>query len=167
MTDTLTLQARPLTQEAFAPYGDVIETRGHTPTPMNQGWAERYHDLAKVDVNEFEGSVHLSLVRAQPETVPVTLRLVERHPLASQAFVPLGTNPYLVVVAPAGPVPSRDALEAFLTDGQQGINYDKGIWHHPMIALEGQSDFVVVDRKGPGNNCDEAAIAGGTVEVRI
>lgn len=167
MTDTLTLQAIPLTRAAFAPYGDVIEMRGHTPSPMNQGWAERYHDLADVDMDEPEGRTAISLARSRPETAPVSLRLVERHPLASQAFVPLGPQPFLVVVAPAGAVPTRDMLEAFVSNGAQGVNYRKGIWHHPMIALEAVSDFLIVDRKGPGNNCDEAAIAGGKVEVRL
>jgi len=166
MTDTLTLNARPLTKGAFAPYGDVIEMQGHTASPMNQGWAERYADLADVEVGA-DGRTAMGIVRSRADVAPVTLRLVERHPLASQAFMPLGPNPFLVVVAPAGEAPTRDMLEAFITDGSQGINYRKGIWHHPMIALEGQSDFLVVDRKGPGNNCDEATIAGGNVEVRV
>lgn len=166
MTDTLTLQARPLTRERFAPYGDVIEMRGHTPSSMNQGWGQRYHDLAAVDVGD-DGRTAISLVRAQPESVPIPLRLMERHPLASQIFMPRGPQPFVVVVAPAGGIPGRGDLEAFVSDGTQGINYHKGIWHHPMIALESVTDFLVVDREGPGNNCDEADIADGRVEVRL
>lgn len=165
MTDTLTLQARPLTQEAFAPYGDVIEMQADTAVSMNQGWGQRCHDLAQVDVGA-DGQTKVSLVRAQPESEPVPLRLVERHPLATQAFIPQDHHPFLVVVAAAGEAPGRDQLEAFISNGYQGVNYHTGVWHHPMIALKAVTDFVVVDRKGPGDNCDEAEIAGGPVVVR-
>lgn len=167
MSEPLILQARSLTAEAFAAFGDVVEMAGHAGVPMNQGWAERFHDLARVDVRDQAGEVGISLARAQPENAPVTLRLVERHPLGSQIFMPLGTHPFLVVVAPAGDVPGRDALRAFVSNGRQGVNYHKGVWHHPMIALEAESDFLIVDRRGPGNNCDEAEIAGGDVVVQL
>lgn len=167
MAHELILQARPLIAPAFSPFGDVLETEGHTAESMNQGWAQRVHDLARVDVRDQDGDVGISLARAEPETVPVTLRLLERHPLGSQIFMPLGPNPFLVVVAPAGAVPYRDALVAFVSNGRQGVNYHKGVWHHPMIALETVSDFLIVDRRGPGENCDEVEIAGGDVVVRL
>ncbi len=167
MADPLILQARPLTADAFAAFGDVVEMAGHTATPMNQGWAQRYHNLAQVDVRDHSGEVGVSLARAQPETAPVTLRLLERHPFGSQIFMPLGSHPFLVVVGPAGDVPAREALLAFVSNGRQGVNYHKGVWHHPMIALEAESDFLIVDRRGPGDNCDEAEISGGDVVVQL
>ena len=83
--------------------------------------------------------------------------MMERHPLGSQAFVPLSDAPYLIVVAPAGDLdPAK--LRAFSTRGWQGVNYARGVWHHPLLALERVSDFLVVDRGGEGPNCDEAAL---------
>jgi ureidoglycolate lyase len=166
MAESMTLAAQPLTQTAFASFGDVIETAGHEHFAINQGMAERYHDLACVDVTADNGRAAISLVRARPETMPVRLRLVERHPLASQAFIPMGPQPFLVVVAPPGPVPTREALQAFISNGRQGINYRKDVWHHPMIALDAMTDFLVVDREGPGNNYEENEIQGGGVAVR-
>jgi ureidoglycolate lyase len=156
MTETMTLDAQPLTQTGFAAFGDVIEMAGHDSFAINQGMAERYPDLAVVDVTAHDGRTAIGLVRAQPETAPVRLRLGERHPLASQAFIPLGPQPFLVVVAPAGPIPAREALQAFISNGRQGINYHKGVWHHPMIALEAVTDFLVVDRIGPATTTTKA-----------
>ena len=158
--DVLSLRAEPLTAETFRPFGDVVERAGHDHFPINQGMAERYHDLAQVDITATDGRTALGLVRARPETVPVRLRLMERHPLASQAFVALCQRPFVVVVAPAGAPPARDTLCAFVTDGAQGINYHRGVWHHPIIALDETTDFLVVDREGPGDNCEECAIQG-------
>lgn len=165
--ETHVIAARPLTAAAFAPYGDVIEMTGHEPAPMNQGWAQRYHDLADVDVADSRGTVQISLARSQAEEAPVTLRLLERHPLGSQIFMPLSARPFLVVVAGADDRPGRDALRAFVGSAGQGVNYRKGVWHHPMIALEAASDFLIVDRQGPGSNCDEIAVPGGTVEISV
>jgi ureidoglycolate lyase len=81
--------------------------------------------------------------------------MVERHPLSSQAFVPLSRLPFLVVVARPGDVPRADDLRAFVTNGRQGVNYARGTWHHPLIAFDESGDFLVIDRGGPGADCDE------------
>jgi ureidoglycolate lyase len=100
----------------------------------------------------------INLFRAQPRTLPVDITMMERHPLGSQAFIPLRRGRYLVVVAPPGEFdPAR--MRAFWTDAWQGVNYAKGVWHHPLLALDQVSDFVVVDRGGEGNNCDELPLA--------
>ncbi len=86
--------------------------------------------------------------------------MFERHPLGSQSFVPLSGRPYLVAVAPAGEfVP--EAVRVFRAEGHQGVHYRKGIWHHFLLVLDEDSDFLVVDRAGPGDNCDEFALAPG------
>lgn len=149
------LRLQALTREAFAPFGDVIEPAAATQTyAINAGSATRFHDLARIDADRDDGRPVLSLFRAQPRTLPFALTMLERHPLGSQAFVPLSPRAYIVVVASA---PSALPL-AFLARDGQGVNYRAGTWHHPLLALDAVSDFLVIDRAGPGNNCDEAEL---------
>ncbi len=149
-----TLTIEPLTREAFAPFGDVIETEGAKQIPINLGTTIRFHDLARVDVAEEGGRTLVNLFRGQPRALPFEVKMLERHPLGSQAFVPLSDRPYLVVVAPAGELDPAQ-IRAFVSSGWQGVNYAKGVWHHPLIALGEVSDFVVVDRGGEGSNLNE------------
>jgi len=163
---TATLAIEPLTAEAFRPFGDVIEaveTVRHFT--INEGYAERFHDLAQVDVGTQGGRAIISIFRALPRALPMQLVLLERHPLGSQAFMPLSQRPYLVVVAPATPdaaapnaaTPDLATVRCFRAEPGQGVNYARGTWHHPLIALDAPCDFLVVDRGGaPGDhNCDE------------
>lgn len=144
----------PLTAEAFAPFGDVLETQGHHAFPINGGKVQRFHDLAQVDVEEMGGRAGISLFVAQPYDMPLSLAYVERHPLASQAFIPLDDTPFIVVVSAPHTIPTRDSLHAFVTNGRQGVNYARGVWHHVLIATGLHQTFAVVDRIGPGSNCD-------------
>ncbi|MDB5894790.1 MAG: ureidoglycolate hydrolase [Rhodoferax sp.] len=158
---TLRLAIEPLTAEAFRPFGDVIETSDQARHfTINEGYAERYHDLARIDVAAQGGHAILSIFKARPRVLPMQLLLLERHPLGSQAFMPLSQRAYLVVVAPATPMssaPDTAAMRCFRAEAGQGVNYARGTWHHPLIALEADCDFLVVDRGGaPGDhNCDE------------
>ncbi|MDA3922852.1 MAG: ureidoglycolate lyase [Salinisphaera sp.] len=161
----ITLTAVPLTAEQFAPYGDVIESTGPS-NPINQGKGWRYPELAGVDVTTNQGYATISRVACVPEAIPVPLRVLERHPLGSQAFIPVDGQRYLVVVAPAGEPPGLDALQAFVADSHQGINYHRGVWHHPMIALDAACEFVEVHRAGPGDNCDEIEL-GARITVGL
>lgn len=149
-----TLKIEALTRAAFAPFGDVIELAGARHYPINLGTTERYHDLAPVDTGAQNGRPLLNVFRGQPRTLPFEVTMMERHPLGSQAFVPLHERPYLVVVAPAGELDPA-ALRAFVSRGWQGVNYARGVWHHPLLALDGVSDFMVVDRGGDGLNLNE------------
>jgi len=146
-----------LTREAFAPFGDVIETRGASHFPINRGAVERFHDLARVDVGAApEGRGAISMARCTTPTVaPVRVQLVERHMLGSQAFIPLSIDPFLVVVAPLGDTVDATQLQAFVSNGSQGINYASGTWHAPLMAMVADQEFIVVDRIGPGDNCEE------------
>ncbi|HEU0099477.1 MAG TPA: ureidoglycolate lyase [Allosphingosinicella sp.] len=153
------MTAEPLTGEAFAPFGSVIEASdAAVKLEINRGHAVRYDALAEVDVADGGGSAVISLFRARPLAEPV-LRSFERHPLGSQTFVPLSGKPYLVAVAPAGPFnPAR--IRVFRAEPHQGVHYRKGVWHHFLLVLE-ESDFLVVDRAGPGDNCEEVGLAAG------
>jgi len=146
-----------LTHEGFAEFGDVISPDGAHHFSINNGTAERYHDLATIDVAESRGKPLVSLFRGQPRHFPFEVTGMERHPLSSQAFIPRSMQPYLIVVAPRGQF-DADALQAFLAKPGQGVNYARGVWHHALIALYEVSDFIVIDRGGAGENCDEVQL---------
>jgi ureidoglycolate lyase len=154
------LTVRPLTREAFAPFGDVIEVAGARSFQINDGTCIRYDNLARIDVAELGGHASLSVFRGQPVRFPVQLNEVERHPLGSQSFAPMGEFAFLIVVAANGEQDKPGEPYAFLSNGQQGINYARGTWHHPLLSLGQVTDFLVVDRAGPGANCDVAALPG-------
>ena len=154
----LPLTVQPLTREAFAPFGEVIEASDAAQHfTINAGTTERYHDLAHIEPGP-DGRVIVSIFRGQPRSLPFTVQMMERHPLASQAFIPMSGKPYLVVVAPAGAAPRAGELKVFLARGDQGVNYAAGVWHHPLLALDAVCDFIVIDRRGPGPNCDEVEL---------
>jgi len=152
MSRTITVE--PLTREAFAPFGQVIEIAGARHYPINNGMTERYHDLARVELAGTNPRPLISIFRGQPYTLPLELRLVERHPLGSQAFYPLSDRPFLVVVAldDAG---TPGMPRAFLTAPGQGVNIAINTWHGVLTPLGAVSDFIVVDRGGDGNNLEE------------
>lgn len=151
-----------LSRAAFAPFGEVIMLDGARHYPINEGTTERYHALATAQNEGQHGQIAISLFRAQPRTFPFKISIMERHPLGSQAFVPMSHDPkdeYLVLVAPPGEFDSQQ-MRAFICQGFQGVNYAKGVWHHPLIAMDKVSDFIVVDRIGEGHNCDEIQLDG-------
>jgi len=161
-----TLKPQTLTAEAFAPYGDVIEaTAAAEMIRINQGNTLRFHDLMAVDVLDGDGEVCVSIFRSNPLPQPVAIKLMEYHPLGTQAFMPLGQQPYLVVVAEAGEFDAAN-IKVFLAEAGQGVNYHKGTWHHYCLALNAESDFLVIDRKGDGDNCVEHLL-GVTEQIEI
>lgn len=150
-----TLKAQLLTRQAFAPFGDVVEIDGAEHFPINQGTVERYHDLAKVDVGE-GGRTLVSIVESLSATsLPISVNLVERHPLGSQAFIPMDETAMCVVVAKASDDIIPENLHAFVSNGKQGVNYHRGTWHMPLVAFTRGKRFLVVDRGGAGDNCEE------------
>jgi ureidoglycolate lyase len=151
---TITLQAETLTGERFAPYGDVIETSRESSDAMNEARFERFDDLCKIDLIN-DGRIAVSIARCRmPTTLPLRLDMVERHPLGSQAFVPLTRCKMLVVVAPPEESVDASALRAFVSNGRQGINYHRGTWHMPLIAFEAGQEYLIIDRGGIEPNCD-------------
>ena len=151
---TSTLIPKPLTRELFEPYGDVIVGTGPFML-INGGSAKRFDALATVDGIGNDARAIISIFRVKAQSFPLAIRMMERHPLGSQAFIPLRSHRFLVVVARAGEAPSPEDLDAFWSDGSQGVNYRAGVWHHPVLALFDEDEFLVVDRSGPGDNCEE------------
>lgn len=146
----------PITAERFAPYGDVIHASRATKTAMNDARFERFNDLAKIDVDTGGGRTAVSIARSlTPSAFPYRIDMVERHPHGSQAFIPLTPFSFIVVVAPAGESVNTEDLCAFVTNGTQGVNYHKGVWHMPMIALEAGQEFLIVDRAPRDDNYEE------------
>jgi ureidoglycolate lyase len=148
------IRVEPLTADAFRPFGDVIES-GEVYELINSGTTKKFADLAQIDVATNGGRPCISIYRSTPYEMPLKIRMLERHPLGSQLFMPLHVEPFLVVVAPAGDTVDPSSVRAFLTNGRQGVNYRRGTWHHPLIGLRDSRDFLVVDRGGQGKNCDE------------
>lgn len=146
------ITTEPLTPEAFAPYGDVLDAVGAPDKIINQGKCGRYHDRARVDVApETGGRVGVSVFHAELRAFPYTLDLIERHPEGSQCFVPMSADPFLVIVSDGPEATPR----AFVTDGAQAINFHKGTWHGVLTPLSGNGMFAVVDRIGETPNLEE------------
>jgi ureidoglycolate lyase len=154
MSGELSLRPEPLTRAAFAAFGDVIEA-GHDFKAINSGTTQQYSKLTEVDVSADGGRTQVSVYRVVPYELPLAIKMLERHPLSSQLFMPLKSAPFLVVVAPPGERVELASVRAFVTNGAQGVNYRRATWHHPVIAFRNASEFLVVDRVGPGANCDE------------
>jgi ureidoglycolate lyase len=154
---TVTLRPIPITAERFAPFGDVISASTSALSAMNDARFERFDDRANIDIDENDGGhVAMSIVRCRtPTTLPYRIELVERHPLGSQAFVPLAPFSFIIVVAEPGETVSTGDLHAFVTNGSRGINYHRGVWHMPLIGLQRGQSFLLVDRAPGKGNCDE------------
>jgi ureidoglycolate lyase len=158
VTDII-IKAAGLTAEAFAPFGDVIEVTGRNFRWINEDTCERFDDLAQVDVLAAAGRPVISIFKSQPRALPFQVKTLERHPLSSQAIIPLDGLPFLVIVAEDGDAPISARIRAYRSSGAQGVNYGRNTWHHALIALDRTSHFLVVDRAGPGENCDEIAVS--------
>ena len=149
------LTAIPLTRDAFAPFGQVLDAGGwQNHYPINAGKCERYHDLATAEATGADARVILSVFKATPYDFPLKLTMVERHPFGSQAFMPLSPRPFLVVVAhDDGGKPGTP--HAFLTSPGQGVNYPRNLWHGVLTPIGEAQDFLVVDRSGAEKNLEE------------
>lgn len=150
------LEVLPLNQHTFSAYGDVIETDKRDFFHINDGLVERYHDLANVEVLEQDRTL-ISINRAQPAAMPIVVHELERHPLGTQAFMPMNGEAFVVIVALGEDKLDLSTLKAFITNGQQGVNYHRNVWHHPLFAWQTVTNFLTVDRGG-SDNCDVESI---------
>ena len=140
-----------ITKANFAKYGDLISTNDINPIDINAGYAKRFDDLAELNTLEDGGKTVVSIFSALKRTFPMTIDMMEKHPLGSQAFIPMKETTFLAFVAPAGESPDINKIQAFIIPPKTGINYKPGIWHFPLISTE-DINFLVIDRKGKGEN---------------
>ena len=149
-----TIKVLPINEKSFAPFGEVIDFNREMSFTINDGMCKRYHAIAQTDVDAEDGKAIISLFRATPYEMPLFLKMMERHPLGSQAFIPLQSNPYLVIVAPDENGKPGTPI-AFITEERQGVSYNRNVWHAVLTPISAPSDFAVVDREGSGNNLEE------------
>ena len=136
-----------LTEDNFADFGEVVSIQSKQSKTINNGFADKYADIASLDTCEDQGQTSVHIFVAKSRQFPLQISMLEKHPFFSQTFIPRHSSPFLVVVAPPAKTPSIENLRAFITNGEQGINYSRGVWHFPLISMDDNSQFIVIDRK--------------------
>ena len=142
-----------ITKENFSKFGDVISTKDIKPLEINNGYAKRYDGIANLNTSNKNGETTISIFSALKRNFPMKIDMMEKHPLGSQAFIPMDDTKFLVFVAPRGNKPNLNKIQSFVVPKQTGINYNAGIWHFPLISMKNMN-FLVVDRKGKGKNLE-------------
>jgi ureidoglycolate lyase len=140
-----------ITKENFSDFGDVISSENIKPIDINAGYAKRFDDLANINTLKDEGKTIVSIFSALKRSLPMKIDMMEKHPLGSQAFMPMIETTFLAFVAPPGDLPEISKIKSFIIPPKKGINYKPGVWHFPLISTE-DTDFLVIDRKGSGDN---------------
>jgi len=135
----------------FAVFGDVISTIDINPMDINAGYAKRFDNLAELNTSKDDGKTIVSIFSALKRTFPMKIDMMEKHPLSSQAFIPMKETTFLAFVAPPGEFPEINKIQSFIVPPKTGINYKNGVWHFPLISTE-DTNFLVIDRKGSGEN---------------
>ena len=142
---------KAISKENFLKFGDVISTKNIEPININNGYAKRFDDIANLNTSKDNGETTISIFAALKRDFPMKIDMMEKHPLGSQAFIPMKETTFLVLVAPEGGKPDIKKIESFIVPPGIGVNYNPGTWHFPLISTE-DMNFLVVDRKGSGNN---------------
>jgi ureidoglycolate lyase len=150
MTDKI-IKPVSITKDNFSQFGDVISTKDINPIEINNGYAKRYDGIANLNTSKDNGVTTISIFSALKRNFPMKIDMMEKHPLGSQAFIPMKETTFLAFVAPNGDKPDLSKIEAFIIPPGIGVNYKPGTWHFPLISTE-DMNFLVVDRKGPGDN---------------
>ena len=141
----------PITKNNFSQFGDMISTSEIKPIEINNGYAKRYDGIANLNTSKDNGVTTISIFSALKRNFPMKIDMMEKHPLGSQAFIPMKETTFLAFVAPNGDKPDLNKIEAFIIPPGIGVNYKPGTWHYPLISTE-DMNFLVVDRKGTGDN---------------
>ena len=147
----ITINPKPITKENFLKFGDMITTDDIKPLEINNGYAKRFDGIANLDTSKDNGETTICIFSALKRSFPMKIDMMEKHPLGSQAFIPMKETTFLVFVAPKGGKPNLNKIEAFIVPPGIGVNYNIGTWHFPLISTENMN-FLVVDRKGSGDN---------------
>ena len=147
----LMIKPKLITKENFKKFGDMISTEDIKPLEINNGFAKRYDGIANLDTKKNNGESTICIFSALKRSFPMKIDMMEKHPLGSQAFIPMKETVFLSFVAPEGEKPDLTRVEAFIIPKGIGVNYNPGIWHFPLISTE-DMNFLVVDRKGEGDN---------------
>mgnify|MGYP000473473667 FL=1 len=145
------IKPKKITRKNFKKFGDLISTKKIRPININNGYAKRFNNLCKINTSIKKGNAIMSIFSAKKRKFPMKIEMMEKHPLGSQAFVPMSETKFLVFVAPKGKKPNTKKIQSFIVPKQTGINYKPGIWHFPLISTKSMN-FLVIDRKGKGNN---------------
>ena len=140
-----------ITRKNFSIYGDLISSDNIKPININAGYAKRFDNLANINTLKDGGKTIVSIFSALKRNFPMKIDMMEKHPLGSQAFIPIKETTFLCFVAPQGESPEINKIQSFIIPPKTGINYKPGIWHFPLISTE-DTDFLVIDRKGNGEN---------------
>ena len=148
---TITITPKKITKENFAKFGELITTDDIKPISINDGYAKRFDGIANLDTSIDGGETTICIFSALKRSFPMKIDMMEKHPLGSQAFIPMHETTFLVLVAPKGGKPNIDEIESFIVPPHIGVNYNPGIWHFPLISTK-DMNFLVVDRKGSGDN---------------
>lgn len=152
------MKAQILNKASFAAFGDVIGSDLRAGASANQGTAMRFDWLAHFESIRPEAKPNLAVFRSVAKTLPFSVRLLERHPCSTQMFVAMKAQRYLVIVAPDGEGGGPDVaqLQAFICGPAQGINYKRGLWHHPIVALDADAEFLMLAwEDGSARDCEE------------
>ncbi len=147
----LIIKPKPITKENFNKFGDMITTANIKPLEINNGYAKRYDGIVKLDTKKDNGESTICIFSALKRSFPMKVDMMEKHPLGSQAFIPMKETIFLSFVAPEGNKPDLTKVEAFIIPKGIGVNYNPGVWHFPLISTENMN-FLVIDRKGEGDN---------------
>ena len=145
------IKPKKITRKNFQKYGDLISVKKKKSININDGYAKRFDNLCRINTSSKKGKTIMSIFSAKKRKFPMNIKMMEKHPLGSQAFVPMNETTFLVFVAPKGKRPNTKKIESFIVPKQTGINYKTGIWHFPLISSKNMN-FLVIDRKGIGNN---------------
>jgi ureidoglycolate lyase len=145
------IKPKKISKKNFKQFGDLIDIKKKRSININNGYAKRFDNLGNIDVSRLKGSAIMSIFVARRRSFPMNIEMMEKHPLGSQAFIPMSNTSFLIFVAPKGEKPNINKIESFIVPKQTGVNYRPGIWHFPLISLKNMN-FLVIDRKGKGNN---------------
>ena len=148
---SLIIKPKLISKENFKKFGDMITTSGIKPLEINDGYAKRFDGIANLNTKKDNGESTISIFSALKRSFPMKVDMMEKHPLGSQAFIPMKETVFLAFVAPEADEPDLNKIESFIIPNGIGVNYNAGVWHFPLIATE-DMNFLVVDRLGDGDN---------------